>query len=397
MNNTPNFFEQANLLFEYTRGLRRDFHRHPELGFEEVRTSGIVARELNSLGIEVASGVAGTGVVAMIEGAHPGPVVLLRFDMDALPIVEENKVDYASEKTGVMHACGHDGHTAIGLTVARLLNECRDDLHGTVKLIFQPAEEGRGGAERMLAEGILHAPEVDTTLGLHVWNEKPVGWIGVSTGPIMAGGDVFNIKISGKGGHGAMPETTQDPVLAAAQVVTALQSIVARNVAPLATAVVSVTQFNTGTAFNVIPGTAELAGTIRTFDPAVRELVLKRFSEIVKSVASGMGCKAEVSVERLTPAVVNDNETTVTVQNVVKSEFPDLELDTNYRVMGSEDMAYIMEQVHGCFFMVGSANAEAGLNFGHHHPRFNFDERVLPNAVAVMAASAYRLLQPALE
>ena len=393
MNDMPDFSSQAQELFDYTRTLRRDFHRHPELGFEEVRTAGIVAHELNELGLEVTTGVAKTGVVAMIEGSQPGPVLLLRFDMDALPILEENQVPYASETPGKMHACGHDGHTAIGLTVARMLNGCRDQLRGSIKLVFQPAEEGRGGAEGMLKAGVLHNPEVASTLALHVWNERPVGWIGVATGPTMAGGGIFNIKITGKGGHGAMPETTLDPVLAGAQIVTALQSIVARNVPSQETAVVSVTQFNAGTAFNVIPGTAEMAGTIRTFQPAVRELVIRRFKEITHSVAAAMGCEAQVNVDRLTPAVINAEEITGLVQDVVRNSFPNLTLDRAYRSMGSEDMAYMMEKVPGCFFMVGSNNAAEGLDYGHHHPRFNFDEKVLPVAAAVMAASAFRFLQ----
>jgi amidohydrolase len=393
MSTPPNFYEQALELFEYTRGLRRDFHTHPELGFREVRTAGIVARELQGLGLEVTAGVAKTGVVAMIDGAQPGPVLLLRFDMDALPIQEETGAAYASQTEGVMHACGHDGHTSIGLTVARMLNACREDLKGSVKLVFQPAEEGLGGAEGMIDEGVMHAPEVDKAMALHVWNEKPVGWVGVVPGPFMAGGEIFKIKIKGKGGHGAMPETTADPVLAAAQLVTALQSIVSRNVPPMSTAVVSVTQLNTGTAFNVIPGTAELAGTIRTFEPQVREKVLARFEQISQAVVSGMGCEAEVDVQRLTPPVINDPQTTELVQRVVRESFADLDLETEYQVMGSEDMAYMLEQVPGCFFMVGSANAEKGLNFGHHHPRFDFDERVLPRAAAIMAASAYKFLQ----
>ena len=256
--------EEVQELFPYMQARRRDFHMHPELGFQEVRTAGIVADELRALGLEVHTGIAETGVVAILRGEHPGPVLLIRFDMDALPIQEENEAEYASQNPGVMHACGHDAHTAIGLSVARILNAHRGDIHGTVKLVFQPAEEGDGGAERMVAEGVLENPRPDRCLALHVWNSQPSGWLGITPGPVMAAAETFHVKIIGRGGHGASPHRTVDPLYAAAQIVTALQSIVSRNVAPMDTAVVSVTAIHSGTTFNVIPQTAELQGTIRT-------------------------------------------------------------------------------------------------------------------------------------
>src|SRR5664280_913064 len=199
------FISEAQSLFEYSQSLRRDFHAHPELGFHEVRTSGIVAQELNKLGLEFNTGIAGTGVVALLEGAKPGPVILVRADMDALPIVEETGAEYASQNPGVMHACGHDGHTAILLTVARMLLAHRQELAGTVKFMFQPAEEGMGGAEKMIEGGVLENPEVERVLGLHLWNEQPVGWFGISNGSMMAGAEIFTIKVDGKGGHAATP------------------------------------------------------------------------------------------------------------------------------------------------------------------------------------------------
>ncbi len=271
-------FDQANELFEYTRELRRDLHQHPELGYHEVRTAGIVARELGQLGLEVTTGVAETGVVALLEGSQPGPVALLRFDMDALPIQEETGAEFSSLNPGVMHACGHDGHVAIGLTVARILHERREQIKGAVKLVFQPAEEGLGGAERMMEAGVLNLPQVDYTLALHVWNERPVGWVGVTTGPLMAGADIFDVRIDGKGGHGALPQELVDPVVAAAQIISGLQTIVSRNISPLDTAVVSVCRLRAGEAFNVIPQFVEFGGTLRTFEPAVREKVVERFS-----------------------------------------------------------------------------------------------------------------------
>ncbi|MFM8320467.1 MAG: M20 family metallopeptidase [Chloroflexota bacterium] len=377
--------QEAQELFEYARDLRRDFHRHPELGFKEFRTAGIVARELQALGLEVTTGVAETGVVALLEGVHPGPVRLARFDMDALPVHEQTGAEYASQTDGVMHACGHDGHVAIGLAVARLLHRHRDELAGTVKLVFQPAEEGLGGAQRMIRQGLFDDPRPQQAFGLHLWNGKPLGWIGAAAGPVMAAAETFNVRITGRGGHGALPHLAVDPVLAAAQVVSALQSIVARNVSPLETAVVTVAAMHAGDAFNFIPTHAELRGTIRTFDAAVRAQVLERFGQVVHGVTQAMGCTAEVTLERLTPAVVNDPQAAALVQQAARRLLPDCSLDTQDRTMGSEDMAYILEQAPGCFFFVGSSSSERGLDAPHHHPRFDFDEQALPQAVALMS------------
>ncbi|HEY2980135.1 MAG TPA: amidohydrolase [Anaerolineales bacterium] len=380
--------------FTYTQTLRRDFHIHPELGFKEVRTGGIVARELESLGLEVTKGVGRTGVVGLLEGAKPGPTLLVRFDMDALPILEETGAEYASQNHGVMHACGHDGHTAVGLTVARMLHTHRNELSGTIKFVFQPAEEmvgdeGLGGAETMIRDGVLDSPRPDHALALHLWNEKPLGWLGIAKGPVMAGAELFNVKVTGKGGHGAVPNATIDPVLAAAQIVTALQSIVSRNVSPMDTAVVSVTSMHGGTAFNVIPQQIKMEGTIRSFDLDVREKILRRFEQIVRGVAEAMGCSAEIEIKRITPAVVNDADVAARVQESSRQVLPDADLDTDsHTTMGAEDMAFMLEKVPGCFFFVGSANHARNLDYGHHHPKFDFDEDSLPRAAALMAAAA---------
>ena len=388
----PDFLTEANDLFEYTQALRRDFHRHPELGFKEVRTAGIVARELNALGLEITTGVAETGVVALLEGKRPGPVALLRFDMDALPIGEQTGAEYASLNPGVMHACGHDGHTAIGLTVARLLNTHRNELAGTVKLVFQPAEEGLGGATRMIEAGVLQNPQPDFSLGLHLWNEKRLGWLGVTSGPTMAAAEIFRLRVVGKGGHGAVPNLAVDPVVTAAQIVIALQSIVARNVSPLQSAVVSVTTIHGGDAFNVIPSQVELTGTIRTFDPVVRQRILERFHQVVVSQAEAFNCQIEVDIQSITPAVINNPKVAARVQSVAGDLLPESELDTHYSTMGSEDMSFFMQEIPGCFFFIGSANPEKGLDSAHHHPRFDFDERALPRAAALMATAATKLL-----
>ncbi|MBT7190790.1 MAG: amidohydrolase [Anaerolineae bacterium] len=394
------FLSRAEDLFTYTQTLRRDFHMHPELGFEEIRTAGIVAKELRALDLETTTGVAKTGVVALLEGGKPGPVLLLRFDMDALPITEETEATYASTMQGKMHACGHDGHVAVGLTVAKMLNEVRDDLAGTIKFVFQPAEEGvvnehgRGGAEQMMVEGVLENPKVDCALALHLWNSKPFGWLGIGTGPIMAGAEYFKITVFGKGGHGAMPQVTVDPIVAAAEIISALQSVVSRNVSPLKPAVLTVASIQGGEAFNVIPPKVEMTGTIRTFEPEVREMVVRRFDEIVKNTAEAMGCTVDLERRKISPAVINEAKITESVQKAAQRLYPETEINTeNYLTMGAEDMSFMMEKVPGCYFFVGSANDEKGLNYDHHHPKFDIDEASLPRAAALMAAATLEVLQ----
>lgn len=393
----PDFLTQAKELFPYTQSLRRDFHRHPELGFREFRTGGIVARELESLGIEVTKGVGKTGVVGLLEGVRPGPTLLLRFDMDALPILEETGAEYASQNQGVMHACGHDGHTAIGLTVAKMLHAHRDQLAGTIKFCFQPSEEGNngeevGGAEMMMRDGLLESPKVDMTLSLHLWNEKPLGWLGITRGPIMAGADIFTVRVVGRGGHGAIPDAAVDPIVAAANVVNALQTIVARNVSPLDTAVVSVTNIHGGTAFNVIPPEVRLEGTIRTFDNAVRQKVVERFEQIARGVGEGMGCQVEVEIKRITPALVNEEALTCRVRETAQRVLSESTPDSGYQTMTAEDMAFMQEQVPGCYFFVGSNDRARGLDYGHHHPKFDFDEEAMIRGSALMAAAAMDIL-----
>ncbi len=392
------FLQQAEELFPYTQSLRRDFHIHPELGFREVRTGGIVAKELEALGIEVTKGIGKTGVVGLLEGAKPGPTLLIRFDMDALPIVEDTGAEYASQNPGVMHACGHDGHTAIGLTVARMLHTHRNDLAGTVKFCFQPSEEGNngediGGNEMMIRDGVLDAPKVDMSLSLHLWNEKPLGWVGIAGGPVMAGAEIFTIKLTGRGGHGAIPQAAVDPIVAAAQVINALQTIVSRNVAPLEAAVVSVTTVTAGTAFNVIPQTAELTGTIRTFDPAVRTKVVDRFEKIARGVGESLGCQVEVEVKRMTPALINNETIARKVQHIARQILPESNLDTSgFTTMGAEDMAFMQEKIPGCYFFVGSNDKARHLDYGHHHPKFDFNEEALFRASALMASAAMEVL-----
>ena len=393
----PDFLTQAKELFPYTQSLRRNFHMHPELGFQEFRTGGIVARELESLGIEVTKGVGKTGVVGLLEGSKPGPTLLLRFDMDALPILEETGAEYTSQNQGLMHACGHDGHTAIGLTVAKMLHAHRDQLAGTIKFCFQPSEEGNngeevGGAEMMMRDGLLESPKVDMTLALHLWNEKPLGWLGVTKGAIMAGADIFTVRVAGRGGHGAIPDAAVDPIVAAANIVSALQTIVSRNVSPVDTAVVSVTNIHGGTAFNVIPPEVRLEGTIRTFDNAVRQKVEERFEQIARGVGEGMGCQLELEIKRITPALVNNEALTSRVWETAQRILSESTLDSEYQTMTAEDMAFMQERVPGCYFFVGSNDQARHLDYGHHHPKFDFHEEAMIRGSALMAAAAMDIL-----
>ena len=388
------FYEEALKLFQYSQGIRRDLHIHPELGFQEVRTSGIIAKELREIGLEVTTGIAKTGVIAMIEGDKPGPVIMLRFDIDALPISEQTAATYASQNPGLMHACGHDGHVAIGLTVARLLNAHRDEIPGTIKLLFQPAEEGIGGAEGVIREGALESPVPARCLGLHIWNEQPVGWLGVAAGAVMASAAVFNLTLTGKGGHGAMPHQTIDPVVAAAQIISAAQTITSRNTDPQKACVVSFCVLRAGDAFNVIPQTVEMKGTIRAFEPEVEQTAYKRLTEICQGIGEAMGCQVQIKIDNITPAVINDSVGATAVKRAAQELFPHHNLDERGRfTMGAEDFAFYQQKIPGTFFFVGSVNPEKGFIYGHHHPKFDFDESALSTGAALMAQAAIELLK----
>jgi len=371
---------------------RRDFHRYPELAFQEVRTSGVVAGHLRDLGLEVQSGVGKTGVVGVIRGGRAGRTVMLRADMDALPILEANTADYVSQNPGVMHACGHDAHTAIGMGLARLLTKHRDRLRGTIKFVFQPAEEGGNGALAMIADGALEGPRPEISMGLHVWNELPVGRAEVGAGPIMAAAGIFKIVVQGKGGHGAQPDRTVDALLAGSMIVNALQTIVARNVEPRQTAVVSVGSFHAGNAFNVIADSAELTGTFRSFDDRVQELLVRRIREVSESTAQAMGATARLEITLLAPTTVNDERAADFVREDATSVLGPQNVSAEQFTMGAEDMSEFLKRVPGCFFFLGSRNEAKGFSAPHHNPHFDIDEDALPLGVAILARSAARYL-----
>ena len=371
---------------------RRHLHMHPELGYQEHQTARFVAERLRAHGVEVRTGAAETGVVGLIRSGKPGRTVLLRADMDALPIQEENDVPYRSQEPGVMHACGHDGHTAILLSTARVLAERRASLAGNVKVVFQPAEEGGGGAERMIAEGVLEEPRVDAVFGLHLTQERPAGTIGARPGPIAAAADNFQLEIVGRGGHAAKPHTSVDAALVAAQVMVSLHAIVSREVKPGEPAVITVGLIQAGTAPNVIPERALLAGTVRTFDEQLRQDLARRVEEVALGVARAMRAEATCTYEWGYPVVVNDAGMAELAREVAREVVGAERLVEQEQGMFGEDFAYFLQQRPGCFFNLGTRNAAKGLTSGHHHPRFDIDEDALPVGVQMFVSLVERYL-----
>jgi amidohydrolase len=366
---------------------RRDLHQHPELGFQETRTATLAAERLRQLGYTVRTGVGRTGVVGTKgDGAR---CVLLRADMDALPIEEANDVPYRSRHAGRMHACGHDGHVAIGLEVARRL--AATALPGCVKFAFQPAEEISDGAGAMIQDGVLAAPTVNAAFGIHLWNTLPVGTIGLMAGPVMASVDQFEITIIGKGGHAAMPDLTIDPVLVAAHVVTALQSLVSRRRDPFEEGVVSVTQIAAGHAFNVIPERATLRGTVRTFGGRFFEDAPSLVENTARGIAAAFGAEATVEFRRLTSPLVNEPSMTDLMKGVAEEVVGREHVQGGIRTMGGEDMSYFLQRVPGCFAFVGSARAD-GTSSSHHSPTFDIEEAALMIGAELLTRTAVRYL-----
>jgi amidohydrolase len=359
---------------------RRDFHRHPELAYEERRTGERVAERLRSLELSPRAGIAVTGVVAD-AGAAEGPRVMLRADMDALPIQEANGSAYASESLGRMHACGHDGHMAIGLAVAERLVRRAPPV--PLRFLYQPAEEGRGGAQACADQGALDG--VSAAFGLHLWSPLPVGKIGVNRGALMAAVDNFTIDIEGRGGHGASPHEAADPILAAARVVEALQSVVSREISPLDSAVVTIGSIHGGTAFNVIPSSVQMQGTARSFTEITGRALPEKIRRIVEGTASACGVRARLRYERTNSATVNDPRMADIVIDAARELLGDENVETDARTLGGEDMSVYLERVPGCFFFVGCAR-EGALR-PHHSPEFDLDERALAVGTLVLEAA----------
>ncbi len=390
------FKAQAAALQPQLVAWRRDFHMHPELGFQEVRTAGIVADHLRSLGLEVTTGIGKTGVVAVVEGDDApaeAPTVMLRFDMDALPIMEENDAPYASQNPGVMHACGHDGHTAIGMGVATLLTQHRQGLAGRVKLVFQPAEEGLGGARAMLADGVMHDPQPAAAFGMHLWSRLPLNQIVVQPGPLWAGADKVDLIVSGQGGHGAMPHETIDAIYVASQIVIAWQGIISRSIDPAEPAVITVGSFHAGTACNVIAGTAELACSIRSLTLAMRDFLVRRMREVAEGVCAAHGATCELTFTSGVPPTINDPAGAALMQEIAGALVGEPQVAQITPMMVGEDMSEFLNRAPGCYVLVGAWDPERPINSPHHSPTFDFDERMLATGAALLAATAVEYLQ----
>src|SRR5690554_3650730 len=365
--------------------IRRDIHAHPELGFQESRTSALVAGMLRALGYEVHTGIGRTGVVGVLDGRanDSGLSIGLRADMDALPIYETGDLAHRSTVPGVMHACGHDGHTAVLLGAARYLAETRN-FNGRVVLIFQPAEEGLGGAQAMLEDGLFERFHCDAIYALHTWPGLPAGVIGVNPGPMMAAADSFEIQIEGRGGHGAHPYQTNDPIVIAAQLINALQTIVSRNIPAPDAAVLTIAAVNAGSldAMNVIPHRASMVGTVRTFSPVVQEQVISRMQEIVDGVATAFRAQIVLKYQRLFPATINTPHHAGLVADVARELFGDDQVvDDLVPSMGSEDFSFMLQQRPGAYFRLGQGGAEEGRFL--HNAAFDFNDAVIPHGCAM--------------
>ncbi len=375
--------------------LRRDLHEHPELAFEEVRTSGMVAQRLRSLGLEVQMNVAKTGVIGLLRGgaSQPGAkTIAIRADIDALPIHELNEIDYRSQVDGKMHACGHDGHTAIALAVATLLSKRRAELNGNVKFLFQPAEERFSGAKPMVEEGAMEG--VDGILGLHLISTYPLGRVGVRAGTVFASADRFVFTVHGKGGHAAEPDKAVDPIVIAAHMITALQTLISRETSPFSPAVVTIGLVHAGTAFNIIPETAVLQGTLRAFSQEHRAKLLRRMQALTSGLASAMGGSCEVELFDGCPPCTNDAAMTAVVHKAAVASVGEQAVDSGEDIMrtASDDMAYFLNAAPGCYFVVGAHNKEKGGAYPHHHPRFTIDEDALRVGVEVLTRAALEFL-----
>ncbi len=370
---------------------RRHLHQNPELSFHEQDTARFVQEALESMPGLVVTRPTATSVMARLPTARPGKVLAIRADMDALPIDEENEFEFRSQRSGAMHACGHDAHTAMLLGTATVLSAMADQLSGEVRFIFQHAEERfPGGADEMIRAGVMDG--VDLVIGAHVWAPLEVGKIGIVYGPAMAAPDTFWITIHGKGGHAAMPHQTVDPIVAGAQVVSGLQHIVSRATDPLDTLVVSVTQFVAGTTHNVIPGSVHMQGTVRSFDPALRETVPALMERFVRGITEAHGATYELKYEEGYRVVLNEPTVTALVEDTVREVLNDAAIDMMKATMGGEDFSAFQERAPGCFFFVGAGNPANGVVHPHHHPRFTIDEDALEIGVKIFVHTAARAL-----
>jgi amidohydrolase len=370
---------------------RRHLHRNPEVSFHEEETARFVRETLETFdGLEI-SRPTENSVVAQLIGDRPGRTVAIRADIDALPITEENDVEYASANPGAMHACGHDGHTAMLLGAARILSANRDDLEGEVRFVFQHAEElSPGGAEALVERGVMDG--VDAVVGIHLWSQLPVGKVGITHGPMMAAPDVFRITVTGRGGHAAFPHQVIDSIAVGAQVVTNLQHVVSRETDPIDNVVLSVSRFQGGTTHNVIPGTVEMEGTVRTLDPELRGRMPEIMERVVRGITEAHDAGYEFSYERGYRPVINDDGLTREVEETAREVVGDENVEIMPPSMGGEDFSAYGQRAPSAFYLVGAGNEERGITAPHHHPRFDIDEEALGTGLKMHLATAMRLL-----
>ena len=380
--------------------IRRHLHAHPELRFEEARTSAFVAKRLRDCGIEVTQGVGGYGVVGTLRKGRADKAIALRADMDALPMQELNTFDHASRHVGKMHACGHDGHTAMLLGAAMALS-ADIDFDGTVHFVFQPAEEGGAGARRMIEDGLFDRFRIDAIFGIHNWPGIPAGKFGVRSGALMASSNTFNVTIAGKGAHGAQPHRSVDPVVAAIQIAQAWQTILTRNVDPNNAAVLSVTQIHSGTTDNIIPEVATLSGTVRTFDAQTLDLIERRMSAITQGIATAFGVEASFQFERLYPALINHEADTIRAVEAMRAVVGPEGLNADVeRAFASEDFAFFLQHKPGCYAFLGNGvlatgnDCDAHTSHQLHNPLYDFNDDIIPIGVAYWTTLVRRLLMP---
>ena len=384
------FLKEARKIEPEIIEIRRQIHRRPELAYKEKATAKLVAEKLRSFGLEVRTGVGGTGVLGILRGPRKGGVVGLRADMDALPIEEMADVEFRSKEKGVMHACGHDTHVAMLLGTAKLLADHREDLAGMVKFFFQPAEEhgGRGGAKPMIQDGVMENPKVDFVFGLHIVGDVESGVIAFRGGPAMAAPDSFEVRITGRGGHGAYPQHTIDPIYVAAQLIIALQGVSGRMIDPIQPIVISVGSIHSGTKENIIPDQAILHGTIRTVDEFTRKRAKAKVSEVAEGVCRAFGAKAEVEFEKdAYPVMVNDEKVTERAKNIV-GKLPGTRIKLMALQLGGEDFSRFLHEAPGTFYFLGTKNPTKGCIYNNHSPRFKVDEDVLKFGTASLAQLA---------
>ncbi|MDM5201320.1 MULTISPECIES: M20 family metallopeptidase [Fictibacillus] len=370
---------------------RRHLHRNPELSFHEEQTSQFIYETLESFGNLELSRPTKNSVMAKLTGSEKGRVLAIRADIDALPITEENDVDFISQNSGVMHACGHDGHTAMLLGAAKILSQKKDQMKGEIRFIFQHAEEVfPGGAEEMVQAGVMDG--VDAVIGTHLWSPLEVGKIGIVYGPMMAAPDTFFLTVTGKGGHAALPHQTIDSIAVASQVVTNLQHIVSRNIDPLGQLVISVTKFTGGTTHNVIPGSVELCGTVRSFDPEIRDQAPLLMERVIKGITEAHGAAYEFKYEKGYRAVINEDNVTRLLQETAEELYGGESVEQMKPTMVGEDFSAFLQQTDGCFFFTGARNEEKGITYPHHHARFTIDEDALERGVAMFVRTAEKML-----